>query len=790
MNNVLWLPGWLLFCLIAVQTASASHIAGGNIEFVATDKPNQFQLSLNLYIDEASKGPDAVIEPSIIVSIFRSQDNQLMGDYTLKFVRRLLLVYANPACARTRGLETSEVRYSAQVQLDASQFSDPAGYYVVWEKCCRNKNVVNIRTPEASGMIYYLAFPPLLKNGTPFRNSSPVFLTPNAEYICLNKPFSLAFRATDADGDELRYSLTTPYNDNVYKPAGFNNSPNSPAYRLLRWMPGYSEQVAITGNPPLRIDRSSGVLTVQPDQLGLFAFTVLCEEYRQGIKIGEVRRDHQILVVDCSAQVPPKPSVAALDPSGQSPLEFCQGSAVLLKTDTDTTFNYQWRRDGYNLPGETKSVLRAIEPGDYSVIKSFAIICTRDSASEVFRLTLKPSPPATINAPDTVLCPTRPLVLTANQQADFTYQWSAGHQEISGATNGTYTVNQAGQYRLKIYNSTTNCISYDSILVTNGPLQKVMLAAQAGQMLCEGNDLVVTTTNDGTSRLNYSWLRNNVTLPNTSQSIQHAPPGDYVVTVTDPTQCAITSASVHVNPRPHPLLDSLPPICGPTASVLPLSASPPGGTFSGPGVTGDRFDPAKAGVGQHLVHYSVTNSFGCLADTSRLLIVLRLPIVDLGPDQEVRAGGSVLLTGPTGPNLTYTWETDGLQPLSTSSSLTVRPKKTAVYKVTVWTNGGCPVSDEILIDLLPGLFIPTAFSPNGDGLNDSWAFSGIGAFPACSVRIYNRWGELIYQASPYRQPWDGTYRGNPVGPGLYTFVVRPAPDQPEQTGTLTVLSGQ
>ncbi|SFC38739.1 hypothetical protein SAMN05216167_1011001 [Spirosoma endophyticum] len=48
-------------------------------------------------------------------------------------------------------------------------------------------------------MIYYLSFPPLIKNGTPFRNSSPVFLTPNAEYICVNKPLSLAFRATNAD---------------------------------------------------------------------------------------------------------------------------------------------------------------------------------------------------------------------------------------------------------------------------------------------------------------------------------------------------------------------------------------------------------------------------------------------------------------------------------------------------------------------------------------------------------------------------------------------------------------
>ena len=422
MRRYLRLLSWLLLSIWG-QTATASHIAGGNIEFTATDKPGTFQLSVNLYIDDASKDIDATIDPTIVVSVFRSRDHQLMSDYTLKLIRRLVLVYANPACARTQGLQTSEVRYSAVVQLDPARFDDPAGYYIVWEKCCRNRNVVNVRSPQASGMIYYLAFPALRQNGAPFRNSSPVFLTPNPEYICVDKPFALSFRATDADGDQLRYSLVTPYNDNIYKPYGFSNSPNSPPYRQLLWQPGYGPQQAISGNPALSIGSQSGVLTVRPDKLGLFVFTVLCEEYRAGVKIGEVRRDHQILVVDCAPQVPPKPGIAAFGPAGttaHSPLEFCEGSAVLLSTDPDSTYNYQWRHDGYNLPGETKTVYRAIEPGQYTVIKSFAKVCTRDSVSEAFELTLKPSPRAVITALDTVLCPTRPLVLNANQQPDFT----------------------------------------------------------------------------------------------------------------------------------------------------------------------------------------------------------------------------------------------------------------------------------------------------------------------------------------------------------------------------------
>ncbi len=787
MSKVLWLLSWLLFGSMLYPPVRASHIAGGNIEFVATNNAGQFRLSLNLYIDDASKGPDAIIDSTIILSVFRSRDHQLMGDYKLRLVRRLVLVYANPACARTRGLQTSEVRYSGLVKLDPAQYNDPAGYYVVWEKCCRNQNVVNIKSPESSGMIYYLTFPPLLRNGAVFKNSSPVFLTPNAEYICVNKPFSLAFRATDTDGDELRYSLTTPYNDNIYKPYGFNNSPNLPPYRLLNWTPGFSAQQAITGNPPLTIDRSSGILTVKPNRLGLFAFTVLCEEYRQGVKIGEVRRDHQILVVDCEPQVPPKASLAAIDPTGTSPLPFCEGSAVLLQTDTDTLFNYQWQRDGYNLPGQTKSVLRAVEPGDYTVVKSFAKFCSRDSLSDVFRLTLKPSPKATITAPDSVLCPTRPIVLTANQQPDFQYQWRLGTKDITGATNPAYTATQVGQYQLKVYNTTTDCTSLDSIQVKSGPLQQVSLTTVASQTLCEGNALRVSTKPD-TTGLQYAWSRDGTLLPTTSRAVLPNPSvGNYDVTVTDSTHCSVTSATVRVNPRPKPVLDSLPPVCGPTATALLLSASPPGGTFRGSGVSGNRFDPAVAGVGQHIVRYAVTNEFGCTADTNRTITVLTLPTVDLGPDQRIRAGASIRLEGPVGSNLTYQWSSGSLASLSAESSLTTRPAQTTTYRLTVLTNSACPVSDEVLVDVSPGLFVPTAFSPNGDGRNDTWSLIGIEAFPQCSVRIYDRWGELIFQAMPYVQPWDGSYRGKSVVPGVYQFIIRPAPGQPEQEGTLTVL---
>lgn len=780
----------LLYCL----TSQASHIAGGNIELVALDKPGQFQLSLNLYIDDASKSPDAIIQPSIVLSVFRKSDDKLMGDYTLKLGRRLVLVYANPACARQRGLQTSEVRYSATVQFDPAAFDDPAGYYIVWETCCRNQNVVNIRLPQADGMIYYLQFPPLLRNGQPFRNSSPVFLTPNAEYICIDKPFSLAFRATDADGDQLRYSLVTPYNDNVYKPAGFANSPQNPPYRLLLWENGFSASQAITGNPPLQIS-PTGVLTVRPDRVGLYAFTVLCEEFRPDAsgtlqKIGEVRRDHQILVVDCATKVPPKPAITALNPTGQSPVAFCAGSFALLQTESDSNFNYQWRINGYNLPGETKQILRATQPGEYTVLKSYALVCTRDSVSDPFVLTLKPSPPAHINRVDTVLCVhTNNIELIANSEANVQYQWAFNGVNLPGATAPKLSATQAGRYLLRVFSPTNECTALDSVTITKNPLDRVTIEGlTANAPLCEGTPLRVALSQPtDTTRLTYTWQYNGRPSTDlTTASVGRAQPGTYQVTVSD-SSCRVTSALIQINVRPRPIIDSVPPVCATDPNRITLRALPTGGLFSGPGVSNGRFDPTSAGPGLFTIRYQVSNAAGCVGDTSRRIQVLDVPTPNLGSALSVVAGGKVILQGPIGTDLTYTWEPVSPPGSATTAAITVRPAETTTYRLTVSRQGLCPVSGSVLVEVIPRLLVPTAFTPNNDGQNDRWELTGIGAFPQCRVRVFNRWGEVIFDAVGYPQPWDGRYQGKPVTPGVYQYSIQPSPDLPEQRGTVTVI---
>jgi gliding motility-associated-like protein len=69
------------------------------------------------------------------------------------------------------------------------------------------------------------------------------------------------------------------------------------------------------------------------------------------------------------------------------------------------------------------------------------------------------------------------------------------------------------------------------------------------------------------------------------------------------------------------------------------------------------------------------------------------------------------------------------------------------------------------------LTIPNIFSPNGDGIEDTWVIEGIKNYPNCVVQLFNRWGDLLFYSTGYGIPWDGTYQGQNVPVGTYYYVV-------------------
>ncbi|MBX0289835.1 gliding motility-associated C-terminal domain-containing protein [Hymenobacter sp. HSC-4F20] len=292
---------WLV-CLLA-PAARATHIVGGELDLQYLSG-NTYQLSLNLYFDAVNGQPGA-LDTDLTASIFEKGTNRRMLDVVLPLTNNTLVSYTNPACT-TPSLITRRLVYTRVITLSSQLYGHAAGYYVAVERCCRNNGISNIVDPGGAAQTFYLEFPPVVRNGQAFRNSTPRIFPPLSDYACRGELFYYNFGGEDTDGDSLVYDLVTPLNGysdtNLPKPARAQPAP----YRPVQWLDSLSTTNQIPGRPTLSIGRLSGRLEVQPTRLGLFVFGVRCTEYRKGVRLGETRRDFQLKVITCPTNSPPK----------------------------------------------------------------------------------------------------------------------------------------------------------------------------------------------------------------------------------------------------------------------------------------------------------------------------------------------------------------------------------------------------------------------------------------------------------------------------------------------------
>lgn len=294
----------LTLLLLIAFPVFASHIVGGEFELIHISG-NQYRLNLIIYFDQLNGAPGAK-DPSATVSIFRKRDNVLMNSITLSLSNESNVPYTQPECSNGE-IVTSKLLYTGVITLSPNQFNDPQGYFVVWERCCRNYSITNIYSQipgganKSAGQTFYMEFPSVVKNGEPFINSSPRLFPPLNDYACPFRPYYVDFAGVDDDGDSLVYSITTPLNTTT---ADALPPVSAGPFPPIEWRPGYSLTNIINGQPDLHISKE-GLLTATPRTQGLFVFAVKIDEFRQGEKIGESRRDFQMLVVDACPQAEP-----------------------------------------------------------------------------------------------------------------------------------------------------------------------------------------------------------------------------------------------------------------------------------------------------------------------------------------------------------------------------------------------------------------------------------------------------------------------------------------------------
>lgn len=186
--------------------------------------------------------------------------------------------------------------------------------------------------------------------------------------------------------------------------------------------------------------------------------------------------------------------------------------------------------------------------------------------------------------------------------------------------------------------------------------------------------------------------------------------------------------------------------------------------------------------GTYTVKLQATNSFGCTDTASKNLFVPPTPALTVVNNPVIPVSTGTNLPVTYGPEVVkYAWTPDKNLSCTDCPSPFANPKSTTTYTVKVTDQYGCTNAADVTVTVVcNGLnyFIPNTFSPNGDGVNDVFAPRGVGLARVNSMRIFNRWGQMVFEKMNFmandRTPtggWDGTYKGKPASADVYVYII-------------------
>jgi hypothetical protein len=377
-----------VFCTLKIK---ASHIVGGEFKVSYSGNGYIYNVYLNMYYDDLNAEPELInADLTIDISIFNKTSNGRVKTFQLRRTSAGLISYNTNGCNDAGTLKTRLLRYNGT--LDMTGMTNPGGYYMAWERCCRNYQTLNIVHQDffgttISGQTFYIELPPVSFGGVRFINSSPSFEVAPAQYLCKDNYTLIDFSATDADGDSLVYTMINPLQGHSSELDVAPTTPYPAPYADITWQPGYSAVNAIHGNPALSVNASTGMLTVKPSETGLYAFAVNCEEYRNGIKIGEVRRDFQYLIQNCPVKYAPSVGLNKSNNNNSDP-----GSTDWDNSDDPDTLYVKLNKDTcYTIFVTDSSRFFSSEPEEVSIFYGKTSLPKTSIAFSPSRVTISPT---------------------------------------------------------------------------------------------------------------------------------------------------------------------------------------------------------------------------------------------------------------------------------------------------------------------------------------------------------------------------------------------------------------
>ena len=174
--------------------------------------------------------------------------------------------------------------------------------------------------------------------------------------------------------------------------------------------------------------------------------------------------------------------------------------------------------------------------------------------------------------------------------------------------------------------------------------------------------------------------------------------------------------------------------------------------------------------------YFVTASAGnCTAVDSVTVLINPNPIVNASDEITILAGDNARLSASVNEEVNVLWSpVTYLSNPTALNTAVIQPEQTTIYRITAININNCMSYDDVKVIVLPNcIAVKKAFTPNGDGINDTWmAYTEGNCFTNLSVQVYNRYGSLVYENKNYRNEWQGTYKNKPLPDATYYYVVK------------------
>ncbi len=450
---------------------------------------------------------------------------------------------------------------------------------------------------------------------------------------------------------------------------------------------------------------------------------------------------------------------------------FCEGGNTTLSVPSAFS-TYQWYLNGQPISGATSSFYTTQTPGAYYVSVGSGTCLT---VSNTVIVSAQNIIDAVISSTVDTLCPGDVAILHSVNIAN-AYQWLMNGTIVYGQTNASLAITGPGTYQL-ITTTPQGCsdTSMVYVIIDAGLAAPTTQSSTGAFSFCEGDSITLSVNNNYS---NYQWMHYADSLfgENTS-SITVTQGGAFSVSLSvNGCIVASTPVMITVNPLPEAHINSSTMIFCEGNTVLLQSIN--SNFFYQWFLNGNALPDTQAQISAGLAgsyQLLVTSAEGCTA-LSQAVNLMKSVIVNVQILYDTTAvfcvGNEITLSSSPVSYSTYQWLANNT---SSSDLPTYQINSSGNYSLIVTNSDGCSTSSSVELQFhdCGSIYIPNAFSPNGDGINDVFRALGtdIGLF---EMWIYNRYGELVFYSNDPRIGWNGTYHltNAPIGVYVYYFKAK------------------